>query len=1271
MKKVILCIVLFLCIYNLNAQCFDMTNLNSASVTCTYGDFYNPYSHVGVVDYGSSSGSSRHTINTDIYATDPNATSLKVVPNGETSSIRLGNWETGAQAESVSFEYIVDEANPILLLKYAAVMENPGHSPSNQPRLTLNVYGENQDLVDPDCMSFDFISSDSLGWNSLYNGALLWKDWTFIGVDLSSRIGETLQIQITNYDCEQKGHYGYSYFHLSCKEKKIKSLICGDAQYTTFSAPAGFEYDWYYFDGTAKISKGSRQTITVPIDGKEYFCDIHQVGNSNCSYTLSAIANPRYPIADFSIRQVSKCVDTLYLTNLSSVSVDGIVKNNPIESCDEAVWDLGDGRTIASYDISNMPISYANAGTYTIKLTVKLEDGNCTDTFSKTVTVRGYDDVYMGEIEAEICDGDYYSFGGEKLTKEGIYYKTNINRFGCDSITKLFLSIKPSYFYEDTIYFCENDVYNYKGLEIVRAGTYYKRYSSILGCDSIYKLTAYTLPIPYVKDTIYICENDSFYLHGRFVKKRGVYIDTLKNILGCDSICQTLVQYRPTFLFEEYATICKNETYLFQGIEYNKAGTYYHNYTSKFGCDSIYKLTLDVLPSYLIPIYAEICHDQSYFFRGRELDAHGIYYDSLYTKLGCDSIYMLVLNTTPIYLIEDTINICEGDYYNFRGRNICEPGFYYDSLRTVSGCDSVYKLLLIVTPRFYQEMDTTICGNEYYNFRGKLLNKTGVYYDSIKTPFGCDSIYKLNLYVNETYINEAYIELCDGDVFTFRGKDVFEPGIYYDSLYTQRGCDSIYKLIYNRAPSYLFEFYDTICSNKYYDFRGRLLNEPGIYFDSLKTVSGCDSVYKLHLEVFPVYLFEEKFVVCDNDSFSYRDFDLVKTEVYYDSLKTNCGCDSVYKLDFILNKTYLIEEFVTICDYEQYYFRGNLYNKSGIYWDSLVTFNGCDSVYKLDLRVTPTYRDTIVDTICLGEEYNFRGKILTQKGLYIDTVYNPVSNSCEVVHLHLYTKPSSVITSVKTNEVCANDSIYEIIYKYYGERPISYSIYYDNKAQAVGFNNVIDHPFVDTIYDYIPQPDIDYVRPDLYNVRLEFNNGICNPSLTGLDFQLLVRYPSWIIEQNWNDVVATLNADYNGGYVFDKYEWYVNGRLLDIYKGANLYLNDINIGDKVELYLTREGETISIPTCPIFIEDKTNEEQSEYPVVVNTTTLSKQNIRMSIVAKDEGYYVMYDICGHPLFSGKYKNGDYLELQVPELSGCYILQLYTENYGNKSVKIIKH
>ena len=155
-------------IFNSYGQCFDMSNLHSSNITCTTGTYGNPYANTGVV-------TGRHTVMSNVSGYDDNVPQLLTIPRGETHSIRLGNDQVGAQAESITFLYTVDSKNPILLLRYAAVMEDPGHDSSDQPRLRLQVLNSSEALIDPDCTAFDFIASPSLGWNSLYGGGLLGK----------------------------------------------------------------------------------------------------------------------------------------------------------------------------------------------------------------------------------------------------------------------------------------------------------------------------------------------------------------------------------------------------------------------------------------------------------------------------------------------------------------------------------------------------------------------------------------------------------------------------------------------------------------------------------------------------------------------------------------------------------------------------------------------------------------------------------------------------------------------------------------------------------------------------------------------------------------------------------------------------------------------------------------------------------------------------------------------------------------------------------------
>ena len=109
MRKIIILIFLTLLSTLTFAQCIDFTNLRSENVTCTYGSFSNPYQYIGIRDDGPDKESSRHTIHKNANETDPRTgNQLHTVPPGEIASVRLGNWNKGAEAESITYQYFVD-----------------------------------------------------------------------------------------------------------------------------------------------------------------------------------------------------------------------------------------------------------------------------------------------------------------------------------------------------------------------------------------------------------------------------------------------------------------------------------------------------------------------------------------------------------------------------------------------------------------------------------------------------------------------------------------------------------------------------------------------------------------------------------------------------------------------------------------------------------------------------------------------------------------------------------------------------------------------------------------------------------------------------------------------------------------------------------------------------------------------------------------------------------------------------------------------------------
>ena len=98
-------------------------------------------------------------------------------------------------------------------------------------------------------------------------------------------------------------------------------------------------------------------------------------------------------------------------------------------------------------------------------------------------------------------------------------------------------------------------------------------------------------------DTDSICDNDSLLWHGNYYNTAGTYYDSLVSTNGCDSIYELQLTVNPTYYFIEQDTICSNDSLLWQGNYYNTTGTYFVDYNTVAGCDSIFELDLFTNPS--------------------------------------------------------------------------------------------------------------------------------------------------------------------------------------------------------------------------------------------------------------------------------------------------------------------------------------------------------------------------------------------------------------------------------------------------------------------------------------------------------------------------------------------------------------------------------------------------------------------------------------------------------------------------------------------------
>ena len=529
--------------------CVDPTDLASGYTVCYYGTFSNPYSSVGIVNNGSAAADSRHTVHTNPNERDPRTgNQLRTVPAGSASSVRLGNWSTSSQAEAILYAIEVDTlVSDLLLLKYAAVLEDPNHNANEQPRFKLELLNTQMELIDPTCGVADFIADASLGWNT-YGSDVLWKDWTAVGIDLAPYAGQTIYVRLTTYDCSQGAHYGYAYFTLECGHKKLESEYCGSVTNNVFTAPLGFNYLWY--TDSPSHPAGTGRTLNVSTDTTViYHCRLSFVDNPSCYFVMSAVAGTRYPLALFdSVVTRSGCEFDVDFINHSTISADGETPSGTGENCEAYWWDFGNGQTSTDYNTS---AHYSEPGVYTVTLVAYIGGGQCTDTLTKTLTLTlmephpsltGPDDrcigdrpdtltihnatwtswtdsvllvspentatftaeatdsngclyhlshtinvhpTYMTSLVEQICDDTSYTFADSTFSQTGVYTMDSVTAYGCDSSWTLQLTVLPTYETTDSSAICPYGNFTWNGTDYGGPVEFDTVFTVTGGCDSL------------------------------------------------------------------------------------------------------------------------------------------------------------------------------------------------------------------------------------------------------------------------------------------------------------------------------------------------------------------------------------------------------------------------------------------------------------------------------------------------------------------------------------------------------------------------------------------------------------------------------------------------------------------------------------------------------------------------------------------------------------------------------------------------------------------
>jgi gliding motility-associated-like protein len=195
--------------------------------------------------------------------TDPNVPAIqRVPPGGGNFTCRLGptGVSSGGTSYRLSQSFTVTPANSVFIYKYAVLLNKAPHNCSEQPFFNVSFKDCSGNPIP--CGQYNVTaigSSCSSGDPSfITSGSWAYKDWTTAAFDLTSYIGQCVNLEFTVAGCvaSQGAHGGYAYIDASCSPMTLNlngadipvgqtnNSFCGATTTNTLCAPPGFTYSW-------------------------------------------------------------------------------------------------------------------------------------------------------------------------------------------------------------------------------------------------------------------------------------------------------------------------------------------------------------------------------------------------------------------------------------------------------------------------------------------------------------------------------------------------------------------------------------------------------------------------------------------------------------------------------------------------------------------------------------------------------------------------------------------------------------------------------------------------------------------------------------------------------------------------------------------------------------------------------------------------------------------------------------------------------------------
>jgi gliding motility-associated-like protein len=310
-------------------------------------------------------------------------------------------------------------------------------------------------------------------------------------------------------------------------------------------------------------------------------------------------------------------------------------------------------------------------------------------------------------------------------------------------------------------------------------------------CNGEYQKFVFTTGIVNRRD-VYdtLCAGDTFAIRQHRVGSDSVFSHSLTNRYLCDSVVTYHVTFKDSSSLSQSVTLCRGDSLKVGVHTYTDAGFYKDTLTNYLGCDSFIYTRFSIAKDTVL-IKEHVCNTFFYKVGDSAFYKPGTYTVIMRGSTGCDSVVIAQISMSRDTAVRIRPNICDGDSFMLLGLRYVLPGNYQTHLPRLDGCDSIIRLTLNVRPHHWIEQDSAICFGDSVSVGSNVYKKSGVYTDSLKSLYGCDSVVNTTLVINPKFDTTVVYILC-GDSSVVINNNTYSSSANFNFKHkSNAGCDSL------------------------------------------------------------------------------------------------------------------------------------------------------------------------------------------------------------------------------------------------------------------------------------------------------------------------------------------------------------------------------------------------------------------------------------------------------------------------------------------------